>query len=370
MQIRWLTCIAAIWFIAAPSAPAAVVLQYHHVGTDTPPSTSTAPDRFAMHLDYLEQSGFEVVRLEDLVKAHAAGGPLPDRAAAITFDDGYRSIYEAAWPLLKRRGWPFTVFVNSAPHDRGSPLFMSWDQLRELSEGGATIANHTVSHPHLLERLPGQDEAAWRRWVMSEITDAQARIRQEIGAAPKLFAWPFGEFDAALVDVLGELGFTGFGQQSGPLAVFSDPRALPRFPFGGPYGEREDFITKAESLPFPLAAGGDSIRLLTASGQALEDARAPGRIEAAGPHQPHGFAVGLAMQGTLSNFASGVMLLVFRPFKVGDFVDAVAALVDRIEANTTAGAPCTAEPVSIESDIQLADSESDQFITPPPSLPI
>jgi peptidoglycan/xylan/chitin deacetylase (PgdA/CDA1 family) len=272
MQIRWLTCIAAIWFIAAPSAPAAVVLQYHHVSTDTPPSTSTAPDRFAMHLDYLEQAGFEVVRLEDLIKAHAAGGPLPDRAAAITFDDGYRSIYEAAWPLLKRRGWPFTVFVNSAPHDRGSPLFMSWDQLRELSEGGATIANHTVSHPHLLERLPGQDEAAWRRWVMSEISDAQARIRQEIGAAPKLFAWPFGEFDAALVDVLGELGFTGFGQQSGPLAVFSDPRALPRFPFGGPYGEREDFITKAESLPFPLAAGGDSIRLLTAAGQALDDA--------------------------------------------------------------------------------------------------
>jgi peptidoglycan/xylan/chitin deacetylase (PgdA/CDA1 family) len=272
MQIRWLTCIAAIWLIAAPSAPAAVVLQYHHVGTDTPPSTSTAPDRFAMHLDYLEQAGFEVVRLEDLVKAHAAGGPLPDRAAAITFDDGYRSIYEAAWPLLKRRGWPFTVFVNSAPHDRGSPLFMSWEQLRELSEGGATIANHTVSHPHLLERSPGQDETAWRRWVATEITEAQARIRQEIGAAPNLFAWPFGEFNAALLEVLGELGYTGFGQQSGPLAVFSDPRVLPRFPFGGPYGDREDFVAKVETLPMPLAAGGDSIRLLTASGQPLEDA--------------------------------------------------------------------------------------------------
>jgi len=267
-----LRCIAAAWLAPAVPASAAVVLQYHHVGTSTPPATSTAPDRFAMHLDYLEQAGFEVVGLQELVDAVAAGGPLPDRAAAITFDDGYRSIYEAAWPLLKRRGWPFTVFVNPAPHDNGSPLFMSWDQLREMSAGGATIANHTVNHPHLLEHAPGQDEAAWQRRVAAEITGAQERIREEIGFAPLLFAWPFGEYDAALLELLGELGFTGFGQQSGPLALFSDLRALPRFPFGGPYGDRDDFATKVESLPMPLAAGAGSVRLLSASGQPLGDA--------------------------------------------------------------------------------------------------
>ena len=249
------------------------ILMYHMIADARPGARfnglRVAPQMFERQLRWLSEQGWKSFTVSDLVQQ---AGTLPAKAFAITFDDGYRSIYEAAWPLLKRRGWPFTVFVNSAPHDRGSPLFMSWDQLRELSEGGATIANHTVSHPHLLERLPGQDEAAWRRWVMSEITDAQARIRQEIGAAPKLFAWPFGEFDAALVDVLGELGFTGFGQQSGPLAVFSDPRVLPRFPFGGPYGDREDFVAKVETLPMPLAAGGDSIRLLTASGQPLEDA--------------------------------------------------------------------------------------------------
>lgn len=272
MRIRWHFPIIVIWLCAASPAPAAVVLQYHHVSDSTPASTSTSPERFAMHLAVLEQSGFEIVRLDDLVESLVAGTPLPDRVAAITFDDGYRSIYDAAWPLLKRRGWPFTVFVNTEPHDRRSPLFMSWAQLRELHAGGATIANHTVSHAHLLGAPDQASGAAWRERVKAEITGAEARIREEIGVAPKLFAWPFGEFDARLLDVLGELGYIGFGQQSGPLAAFSDRRALPRFPFGGPYGDRADFITKVESLAFPLLNGPASIRLRTAAGQPLNDA--------------------------------------------------------------------------------------------------
>ena len=55
------------------------------------------------------------VPLQELVDALRAGQPLPDRTAAITFDDGYISIYDTAWPLLRARGWPFTVFVNTEP---------------------------------------------------------------------------------------------------------------------------------------------------------------------------------------------------------------------------------------------------------------
>jgi hypothetical protein len=66
---------------------AAVVRQYHHVSDETPASTSTSPERFAMHLDYLQQSGFEVVPLQDLAETLRAGKNLPDRTAAITFAD-------------------------------------------------------------------------------------------------------------------------------------------------------------------------------------------------------------------------------------------------------------------------------------------
>ena len=269
MQTRLLRL--ALTLVFMPLLQAAVVLQYHHVSEETPASTSTSPDRFAMHLDYLHEAGFDIVPLQDLVNMLRAGEPLPDKTAAITFDDGYISIYDTAWPLLKEKGWTFTVFVNTEPHDQHRPLFMSWDQLRELQAAGATIANHGVTHPYLLKREPGHDETAWKAWVTAEILDAEKRIAEETGETVKLFAYPFGEYNNTILEIAGELGYTGFGQQSGPLAPFSDPRVLPRFPFGGSYGDHQDFTTKVNSLPMPLKAGGEAIRLETAAGEALDD---------------------------------------------------------------------------------------------------
>jgi hypothetical protein len=172
---------------------------------------------------------------------------------------------------LEKKGWPYTVFVNTEPHDQRKPLFMSWEQLRELHEAGATIANRTVSHPYLLHRQPGHDELQWKAWVRKQIEEAQDRIQQEIGRAPLLFAYPFGEFDNTVLDIVGELGFVGFGQQSGPLAWFSDLRVLPRFPFGGHYGDQQDFATKVNSLPLPLASGENPVRWEAENGNRLDD---------------------------------------------------------------------------------------------------
>lgn len=258
-------------FLWALPAAAAVVLQYHHVSETTPASTSVTPERFAMHLGYLAENGFRVVPLQDLVDVLRSEQPLPDRTVAITFDDGYRSIYEHAFPLLQERNWPFTVFINTRPHDQKQAGFMSWDQLRELAQNGGTIANHTVSHPYLLERRSGQDDRAWRAWVSAEIVEAGQRIQQETGTEVKLLAYPFGEYNEAILEIAAALGYSGFGQQSGPLARFSDLRVLPRFPFGGAYGDRQDFAVKVNSLPLPLASGTDSIRWESADRTALHD---------------------------------------------------------------------------------------------------
>lgn len=273
-KITPLILAAAAWFSA--TLEAAVVLQYHHVDTTTPASTSTSPERFGMHLDYLADNDFDVVPLAVLVDALRAGRALPDRTVAITFDDGYVSIYETAWPMLHAKGWPFTVFVNSEPHDHGKPLFMSWNQLRELHAGGATIANHTVSHPYLLHPPSDVSAAERKGWIEGEITRAQRRIEEEIGSAPMLFAYPFGEYDNTVLEVVEALGYVGFGQQSGPLASYSDLRALPRFPFGGPYGDAQDFATKANSLPLPLADDGAAVRWRSEAGQPLQDIVLPG----------------------------------------------------------------------------------------------
>lgn len=240
----------AIGFMVLP-VRAAVVLEYHHVSDKTPKSTSITPERFNAQMDYLAANGFNVVPLMELVDALRQGDPLPDKTVAITFDDSYASVYQSAYPLLKKRGWPFTFFVNTTSVGQSS-LFVSWDQLREMSKNGVTIANHTTEHNHLVRLLPDESRIQWRVRIAQEINQAQKKITEEIGSAPMVMAYPFGEYDVHVQDIAKKLGYVAFGQQSGALYSGGDLQAVPRFPFGGSFTELDDFILKVNSLPMPI----------------------------------------------------------------------------------------------------------------------
>lgn len=234
------------------SAQAAVVLQYHHIGDAYPAATSVSLERFTAHMDYLHEEGFDVVSLTSLVHAIRNHQPLPDRTVAITFDDAYESVYRQAAPVLESRNWPYTVFASTEAVDRGYLGVMSWDQLRDLSQKGGDIANHTVSHAHLIRQLDHEDEDAWQQRVLAEILSAEQRIKAETGQNHKLLAFPYGEYNLDLLNLLSRQGFAGVGQQSGPLASWMPVEVLPRFPFAGHYGDLEDFKIKVNSLPLPV----------------------------------------------------------------------------------------------------------------------
>jgi biofilm PGA synthesis lipoprotein PgaB len=251
-KLRRFCCLLALSLGVVP-VQSSVVLQYHHVSEDTPAATSVSPALFRKHMAHIREAGYAVVALEDLVAQLKAGKALSDKTVAITFDDGYTSIYDLAFPILKSHGWPFTVFVNTKPHDQQHGHFASWEQLREMGAAGATIANHSYSHPHMLRRQPGETDEVWRERMREEILRAEQTIAEETGQEHRLFAYPFGEYDSATQGLLAELGFVAFGQQSGPLGASDHLQALPRFPFGGPYGTIEDFRTKLASLSMPLS---------------------------------------------------------------------------------------------------------------------
>ncbi|HHX81948.1 MAG TPA: polysaccharide deacetylase family protein [Pseudomonadaceae bacterium] len=236
---------------SADQAPGqAVILQYHHVSTQTPPSTSLSLEDFSTHMHYLKDNGFTVLPLEDVVHALRDGTSLPDRSAVITFDDAYVSVYEAALPLLRELGFPFTVFIPAGLISSNDRLYATWDQLRTMAEAGATLANHTMTHPYMLERLSGEDEAAWLERLRKEIVDAEAVIEAETGQSHRLLAYPYGEYDPAIQRLTEELGFIGIGQHSGPISAASDFTALPRFPFSGIYVSMNTLPTKVNSLAF------------------------------------------------------------------------------------------------------------------------
>jgi len=221
----------------------AVVLMYHRFGEDDYPSTNVRLEQIDAHIKTLREGNFTVLPLPDIIAAFESGEALPDRTIAITIDDAFRSIYDVAWPKFRDAGFPFTVFVATDPVDRGHSNYMSWDQIRELHEAGVTIGNHTVTHPH----MPDGDMADARR----EIVRAQERLTEELGTAPELFAYPYGEASREIVDLAVDLGFkAAFGQHSAVAFAEHDRFYLPRFALNENFGnaDRFDFIINALPL--------------------------------------------------------------------------------------------------------------------------
>ncbi len=251
-----LTAVALLAMASAVDAgsapPSGVVLEYHHVAEDTPASTSVTPATFETHMDYLADNGFEVWALPRLVEAVRAGEPVPAKTVALTFDDAYKSVYETVWPRLRDRGWPFTVFVTTSYIDEQQGSFVTWDQLREMSSDGVTVANHSVDHPHMVRRREGESRGAWLERMRGQVTRAQKRLEDEVGAVPKLFAYPYGEFSPPVQEMVAELGYAGFGQQSGAFGPDSDFTALPRFPLATGFASIESFGVKVRSRPLPV----------------------------------------------------------------------------------------------------------------------
>lgn len=230
----------------------AVVLMYHHFGESRFPSTNVTLAQFDAHLLYLAQNNFQVWPLEKIVKQLESKQPFPERVIAITIDDAYRSIYEHAYPRLKQRGWPFTVFVSTDPVDKKMPAFMSWVQMREMQQHGATFANHSSHHHFLIEQAEHENPDDWQQRIRDDLTTAQQRLQIELGNAPPLFAYPYGEYNPALQQIIQTLGWTAFGQQSGVVSQYSDRLALPRYPMAAQFAELPSFKTKVLSLPLPV----------------------------------------------------------------------------------------------------------------------
>lgn len=246
---RWFWLLLVV--CSVPSR-AAVVLLYHHVSNTTPKSTSISPAAFEAQMDYLEKNQFKVVPLPELVEKLRKGEPLPDKTVAISFDDSYASVYESAYPRLKKRGWPFTFFINTDSVST-SRLFVSWEQLREMAKNGVTIANHTSTHTHLPRKNAGESAGDYRQRIQRDIENAQQKIKQEIGEAHMMLAYPFGEYDVEVQRIAKKLGYIAFGQQSGALYEKGDLQAVPRFPFGGSFAELDDFVMKVNTKPMPIS---------------------------------------------------------------------------------------------------------------------
>ena len=226
-----------------------VILQYHHVSTETPSSTSVSPDTFEQHMAFL-QKNYHIIDLAEALDKLKAGDKLPDRSVAITFDDGYKNILENGHPILQKYNFPYTIFINPAIIGESSQQ-LTWSQIKQMKPL-ATFANHTLDHAHLLANGNQVKTSSWLVNVMNDINQAEALIEANLGYSKKWLAFPFGEFNMQLKEELRAQGYIGFGQQSGAVSILSDFGALPRFPAAGIYANLDSLQTKLNSFAMPV----------------------------------------------------------------------------------------------------------------------
>jgi peptidoglycan/xylan/chitin deacetylase (PgdA/CDA1 family) len=200
------------------------ILGYHKVGPPAPGSWETwfsvPEDVFASQLRALQDGGWQPVDSVAFLEGLARPEALPERAALITFDDGYRSVLEVALPLLERFGYPGVIFVpteyvgrtNLFDHDDEpqEPL-CDWDDLRELLRRGIAVESHGASHRTFSELTPS-DRA-------DELERSKAALEAELGQVVQLFAYPYGD-DGGAAPQVREAGYrAAFGYGGGPIAL-------------------------------------------------------------------------------------------------------------------------------------------------------
>lgn len=223
----------------------AVVLMYHRFGDDRFPATNIRMDQLREHIKELGDKKYTVLPVEQIISRLQNGPALPDRTIGITIDDGYKSIYDNAWPLFKEAGLTFTVFISTDAIDQGYDDMMTWDQLREMAAQGITIAAHGRSHLHM------PPYSAQR--TAQEISHSADRIRAEIGTLSSVFAYPYGETSQVIIQQVKDAGFAAsFGQHSGAFNRDDDFYYLPRFSLNERFGDMGRFTTAINALPLPV----------------------------------------------------------------------------------------------------------------------
>jgi peptidoglycan/xylan/chitin deacetylase (PgdA/CDA1 family) len=232
--------LAATQAIGSWSFPPRVLL-YHRVGDDRYPSTNVTTAAFRAQMQWLREHGYTVVPTRELERYLTEGIEPPDRAVAIHFDDGYRSVYDNAFPVLREFGYPFTVFLPTRAIERGFGDYFRWAEAAEMAEHGASYGSHGANHLRLGAADPGEGQVEYRQKIAAEFASG-AEALQHRGYEARWVAYPYGEYNTQVLEAARATGYRlGFSQDPGAIGPKTDPTQIPRFAVVGSVADMTTF---------------------------------------------------------------------------------------------------------------------------------
>ena len=210
------------------------------------PGTQITPAAFEAQMKELKDRGITVIGMQDLLAWKRGEKNIPPRCAVVTFDDGLKSQYEVAWPIMKKFGYTFTMFIYTEGVRGG--LFgggeaITWEQLADLRDNGIDIEAHSATHQDLREGHPvtirqpdGKKERKrlsgpeYEQFLQNELVGCKTLLEQRLGIKVNCFAVPYGFYNEHVKEIARNNGyeamFTVYGQ---PITWTSPMNALGRW---------------------------------------------------------------------------------------------------------------------------------------------
>jgi peptidoglycan/xylan/chitin deacetylase (PgdA/CDA1 family) len=204
------------------------VLLYHDISDEFRDDYSISPSNFSAQMEWLYESGYSAVSLRDIGAGHA----LPERTVAITFDDGYASFMDYAFPLFQQYGFKSTInvigeYVGTYMEMRGKRPMLSWDEYRHLAGSGLVdLGCHTYGlHRYSSRGVVGVTDGV----LADDLRLFQETIRKQTGKSSEILAWPYGLYSRRSMAVASDAGFNGIlTSRRGLYQLGGNPLEIPR----------------------------------------------------------------------------------------------------------------------------------------------
>jgi len=180
------------------------ILCYHNMGAQTRGRLLMSASAFDEQMRYLKREGYHVITLKQFLDFASLRLQLPRKTVVLTFDDGWKSFKEFAYPTLKELGFPATLFIYT--DFIGARIALSWAELKDLAQDGFDIEAHSKTHEDMRKK-PSESEEDYNKRMQAELVTPLAIFQQRVGQSPKIIAYPYGSHDDGVVKRTREAGY-------------------------------------------------------------------------------------------------------------------------------------------------------------------
>lgn len=200
------------------------VLMYHFVLDSRDVKKNkliVTPSTFEKQMHFLKVNNYNVISLEEFANFIKQKNKIPKNTLVITFDDGHLDNYTNAYPILKKYGFPATIFVITNYISKSG--YVTEEQIKEMDNSGLiTIGSHTLNHKHL-PSINNIDE------LKKEIYDSKNKLEAILNRPVNCFSYPVGGFNKEIKNMVIDAGYTVAVSTSPGLSYPNDdPFAIKR----------------------------------------------------------------------------------------------------------------------------------------------